>query len=359
MSTRACGKVQCMKISVIIPVYNTDHGFLKTCLDSLVSQDFDDYEVIAVNDGSTNGCSEVLKDYASRYDFIKHVDQENAGTSVARNTGLSNAEGDYIMFVDADDFVSEGILRSSYEKAESEGCDILFFGYNTSYSNREINRVMKDPDPSIWERDALELAVLKGDKRLGPVDVGAPWGKLIRHDIIRDNGIKYTPGLIKGQDTVFILHLIDHCSRFSYLSICGYHYRISGSSVSHRYNPYIVSIMEKTLNAYMSFVDTRNKGDEFKDAVEKKYLKVLLGEYLELLYLHPASKDSMEKRISDIKLLIGREPYRSIIKSTDPASLGLMHRVMLYFLKKESIRPVFAVKKAEMFMRDRVIHKFS
>ena len=107
-----------MKISVIIPVYNTDHGYLRDCLTSLMTQDFTDFEVIAVNDGSVNGCDRVLKEFAERYDSMVFVDQENGGTSVARNTGLEKASGDYIMFVDADDFVSPGCLRTVYEAME-------------------------------------------------------------------------------------------------------------------------------------------------------------------------------------------------------------------------------------------------
>ncbi len=348
-----------MKISVIIPVFNTDHGYLRDCLTSLVTQDYSDFEVIAVNDGSVNGCETVIREFADKYDSVVLVDQENGGTSVARNTGLSRATGDYIMFVDADDFVSPGCLKTVYAAMEERKCDILFFGYATSYTNREMNRVLKDPAPGLWDRDTLELALLKGDKRLGPVEVGAPWGKLIKSSIIRDNNLQYTPGLIKGQDTVFVLSLLDHCESFSYLSFLGYHYRISGSSVSRRYNPNIVDIMEKTLSAYMLFVDSRGKGEEFKLAVKRKYLKVLLGEYLELLYLHPDSKISADKRKEEYKALTLQEPYRSIIAETDPHNMGFIGGTELNCLKKGRIGTLFFIKKAEMLLRNFVIRKYS
>lgn len=347
-----------MKISVIIPVYNTKHEYLSYCLESLLTQEFDGFEVIAVNDGSTNGCDAVLKSFEVKFDNMRVIDQENGGTSVARNTGIEAAEGDYILFVDADDFVSPGVLGCVYRAMEKKPCDILFFGYATNYTNREINRVLKDPDPSLWDRETLELAVLRGDKRLGPVEVGAPWGKLIRRSVITGNSVRYTPGLIKGQDTVFILSLLDHCESFDYLPFLGYHYRISGSSVSRKYNFEIVPIMEKTLAAYMDFVEKRKKGSGFREAVKKKYIRVLLGEYLELKYLNPDNKASFSERMTEYKALLKREPYRDIISETGTENTPLLMRTEVNCLKTGRVLPLFIIKKAEMILRSVVIKRF-
>ncbi len=348
-----------MKISVIIPVYNTKTEYLTRCLKSLLEeQDFEDYEVIAVNDGSTNGCERVLEELSGIDPRLAYINQENGGTSVARNTGLSRAGGDYIMFVDADDFVSPGCLRTVYEAMVKDRTDLLFFGYATSYTNREMVRVLESPDLSVFKRDALELAILKGDPRLGPVEVGAPWGKLIRADIIRDNDLSYTKGLIKGQDTVFMLSLFEHCESFSYLKFLGYHYRISDVSVSHRYNPRIVDIMEKTLDAYRDFVEKYGKGEEFAEAVRQKYYKVMLGEYLELFFLHKENKaPEKEKKEAFLKLL-EREPYSDVIKKADTGDLGLYQRILMVLMKKKMTGLLFALKRGELALRNVVVRKY-
>ncbi|MCR4591439.1 MAG: glycosyltransferase [Lachnospiraceae bacterium] len=347
-----------MKISVIIPVYNTNHDYLRACLDSLLSQDFGDFEVVAVNDGSTNGCENIIKEYTGSHDNLVYINQENAGTSVARNTGISNARGEYILFVDADDFLSPGCLGTIYDAMRTRSVDILLFGYATNYTNREMRRVLDNPDPGLWNKNDLELAVLKGDKRLGPVEVGTPWGKLIRHDVIKENDLKYTPGLIKGQDTVFVLSLLEHCESFSYLPYLGYHYRISGSSVSRRYNPGIVSIMEKTLSAYREFTEKYEKGAVFREAVEKKYINVLMGEYTELLYLHPDAEMPYAERIKEYRDLTSREPYRSIIKNTPPKGNGFIIDMEIKCLKRGAIRTFFTIKRMEQILKDMIIHKY-
>lgn len=347
-----------MRISVIVPVYNTKHEYLRACLQSLVSQDFEDFEVITVNDGSVNGCDAILREYAEKYGNIVCIDIENQGTSVARNTGLEAAKGEYVMFVDSDDFVSAHCLKTVHEAMKERKTDILFFGYSTNYTNTEVRRVLDDPDPGIWHREDLELAVLRGDSRLGAVEVGAPWGKLIRRSVIDENRVRYTPGLIKGQDTVFILSLLDHCESFSYLPFPGYHYRISGRSISRRFNPDIVSIMEKTLNSYTDFVERRGKGTEYREAVKKKYLNVLLGEYLELYFLHPDNKKPLSTRKEEYRALTVKEPYKGIISEMNIGNAGLFKKAMLSALKKNDIGSVFFLKKGELTLRRIVIHKY-
>ena len=347
-----------IRVSVIVPVYNTKHEYLRACLQSLVTQDFEDFEVIVVNDGSTNGCEKVIPEFSGSNSNVVYINQDNRGTSVARNTGLSNAKGDYLVFVDADDFVSEHCLKTVYEAMSERQTDILFFGYATNYTNREMRRVLDDPDPALWDRDTLELAVLKGDERLGPVEVGAPWGKIIRSNIIKDNGLRYTPGLIKGQDTVFMLSLFEHCRSFSYLGYLGYHYRISDVSVSHRYNPKIVDIMEGTLSAYKEFVDRYDKGEEFAEAVRQKYYKVMLGEYLELFFLHKENGETEKERKEDFCKLLQREPYLTIIESADMKGCGLYRGTLLKLMKDRRIGLLFFLKRLELFIRNRVVRKY-
>ncbi|MCR4744626.1 MAG: glycosyltransferase [Lachnospiraceae bacterium] len=346
-----------MKISIIIPVYNTDRNYLSESLESCLNQTIsDEVEVIAVNDGSTNGADKLLKEYADRYPALKLIDQKNQGTSVARNSGLEAALGDYIMFVDADDWIEEDCCEKALREAYRTNSDIVFFGYATNYTNREINRVLEKVPEGVFERESLQLAILKGNPAFGPVEVGAPWGKLIRASIIREDNIRYTPGLKKGQDTVFVLDLLEHCSTFSYFSYLGYHYRMLGSSVSHRYNSQIIKIMEKTLNAYSLFVDKYRKNEIFREAVRRKYYRVLVGEYLMLDFCHPDNKKKYSEKKSGFLSVIDREPYKKLISIVQVS--GIYDKIQLFLIRKKSIALLFMIKSFEIFLRSLVIRQF-
>ena len=124
-----------MKVSVIVPVYNVEK-YLAKCLDSLINQEFFNYEIIVVNDGSTDNSQEIIEEYAKRYDIIKDVFKKNGGLSSARNYGLEKASGKYITFVDSDDYVDENMYLKMYEKAKSGNFDIVTSDINYVYNDR-------------------------------------------------------------------------------------------------------------------------------------------------------------------------------------------------------------------------------
>ena len=99
-----------MKFSVVVPIYNVEQ-YLEQCLESLRTQDYKDYEVICVNDGSTDGSREILTAWESRMPQMRVIDRENGGLSAARNTGIQAATGDYVLFVDSDDWVEPTMLN--------------------------------------------------------------------------------------------------------------------------------------------------------------------------------------------------------------------------------------------------------
>ena len=128
-----------MKISLVIPVYNVEK-YLARCLDSCLHQDLaaDEYEIIVVNDGSPDGSKVIAEKYASEYANIKLYNQENGGLSVARNNGLEKAQGEYVWFVDSDDWIEEKCLAGIVEKMDIQNLDMLQIGYMEAYDNGNI-----------------------------------------------------------------------------------------------------------------------------------------------------------------------------------------------------------------------------
>ena len=116
------------KISVIMPVYNVEE-FLVACMESLVNQTFRDYEIIAVDDGSTDASAEILDSYARQYDFIRVIHKKNEGQAKARNLAIQQARGEYLSFIDSDDFVKPEFLEKLYRACEETGADIAYCYY--------------------------------------------------------------------------------------------------------------------------------------------------------------------------------------------------------------------------------------
>ena len=128
-----------MKVSIIVPVYNTEK-YLSKCLDSLINQDFSDYEIIIVNDGSTDNSEDIINDYANKYDNIKTFKKKNGGLSSARNYGLAKAIGKYITFVDSDDYVEKDFLKELYNAINKDNSDIAVCEFSYVYSSGKVIR---------------------------------------------------------------------------------------------------------------------------------------------------------------------------------------------------------------------------
>lgn len=128
-----------LKISVIVPVYNVEK-YLSECLDSIVTQTYDDYEVICVNDGSTDSSLEILNEYADRYEKVRVISKENGGLSSARNCGIDNATGDYLYFLDSDDLLADdGVLADMASYVKEDDLDVLYLDGESFYESEELH----------------------------------------------------------------------------------------------------------------------------------------------------------------------------------------------------------------------------
>ena len=173
-------------VSVIIPVYNAQEG-IKQCIDSLLNQSFTDFEIILINDGSTDNSLEVIKKYAADNDFIRVIDKENEGVAKTRNKGIQLANGKYIVFIDNDDFVDSDYLERFYNAIDQEQLDIVLGGY------KRVNQEMK----ILFKQDLTQSEWSK-------YIVVAPWARIYRTSFLIDNNIQFFDYPI-GEDVIFTL----------------------------------------------------------------------------------------------------------------------------------------------------------
>jgi glycosyltransferase involved in cell wall biosynthesis len=177
-------------ISVILPIYNMEK-YLSTCLDSIVNQDLKNIEIICINDGSTDASFSILEEYAKKDNRIIIINQDNKGAAIARNEGLIVATGEYIHFMDADDFVVEQAYSLVYEKAKSNELDII---RTKSYALRD-GEVVKQGDlyglDLLSDNDFNSIFNFKNNLTPFLAVTVTPWAGLFRRNLLLDNNIKF------------------------------------------------------------------------------------------------------------------------------------------------------------------------
>lgn len=210
-----------MKISIIVPVYNASH-YLCECIESILSQSFKDFELILINDGSTDDSLDICKKYERSDDRIIVVNQANSGVSKARNRGLDVAKCEWITFADADDYFLDDALSTLYERAIQTGTDLV------------LANAMKLKNGKLSELHKLKNEVLPN--AIISIKHFALWGYLFNADIIRKYKLRFIEGLAYSEDRLFIYQMARYCKTIAFCNKPIYVYRINDTSACSSQN---------------------------------------------------------------------------------------------------------------------------
>lgn len=201
------------KLSIIIPVYNVEK-YLPKCLGSILEQPFKDLEVICVNDGSTDGSLDVLQKIKKNDDRVVIIDKKNEGSGIARNIGLSTAQGEYVYFIDSDDWLENDVLAKIIAKADELQTDILVFGGLSYYNGKGQNGAYsKNKLPKKYLGKVVSAKDIKKDIFKFP---STAWTKLYRRSFLIKNEIKFQ-NIRAGQDQLPFFHSMITADRIAIL----------------------------------------------------------------------------------------------------------------------------------------------
>ena len=174
-------------VSVIVPVYNVEK-YLRRCLDSIINQTLKDIEIICVNDGSKDSSLDILKEYSQKDSRVKIIDQENAGLSAARNSGMEIASGEYIGYVDSDDWVDLNFFEKLYNAAKKHDADIAVADFVRQHSKKKKIR-LNITEEKVYETPEEKYLVCKTYRE------GCVWNKIYRNDFLKSINLKFVPGM--------------------------------------------------------------------------------------------------------------------------------------------------------------------
>lgn len=220
-----------MLFSIIIPAYNAE-AYLQRCLDSIFSQEFADYEVIVINDGSNDGTAVLLEEYASKHPNLQVLTQSNQGMATARNRGLEVAQGDYVMFVDSDDRLCSNVLATLAPQVSGE--DVIGFGtqiYNESTGNLTDNPIRPTAATTGWEYFNHERLIPR------PVHFVCIWQRAYRRGFLEENNLRFVDGLRRAEDDLFTTMTFLHAQSVKTIADCLYIYHVRATSITRSSDP--------------------------------------------------------------------------------------------------------------------------
>ena len=227
------------KVSIVVPVYNTDLNLLDQCIRSILNQSFGDFELLLIDDGSKKACAAALDEYMHNDGRIVVYHQENGGVSVARNRGLVLAKGEYITFVDSDDAVAPDFLQRYLRYMEAYNLDMVIGGREELYENgkrRTIPVSTCEAECFLLECREKLAEMLLTDHILGVPElhncICEPWGRIIKSDLAKK--AVFPVGIKIGEDLLYNLCLCNYVSRVGFIKENLYYYRIVAESAMRK-----------------------------------------------------------------------------------------------------------------------------
>lgn len=247
------------KVSVIVPIYNVEK-YLEKCINSLLSQTLEDIQIILVNDGSKDNSGNIAREYEkNNKNRIIYVEKENSGLSDARNYGLKYATGDFVAFLDSDDYIEKNAYEEMYNKAIEENADYVECDFIWEFPNKI--RVDKQY-PYKNKKEMLSFVRV------------VAWNKLIKRQLIIDNNLEFPKGL-RYEDVEFTYKLIPFINKFAYVDKSFIHYVQREGSIANVQNERTAEIFT-VLDNVIEFYKKNNIYEKYRDELEYNYARYLL-----------------------------------------------------------------------------------
>ena len=327
-------------VSIIVPVYNVEN-YLGKCVNSLREQTYKNIEIILIDDGSLDHCPQICENIASVDNRIRVVHKANGGLSSARKAGLSVASGDYIMFVDGDDWIDNETVQCCVEIAVKYQTDCVLFSYVREYKDRSL------PNP-LFERDYQFNSVDSENKihrrLIGPVqeelrnphrldNYSSVCMKLYREDVARKGKIVSERVVGSSEDTVFNLYALEGCKNIWYINSCFYHYRKTNiQSLTSQYKSDLVDKWDRLYEIFEEYISTTGNSDTYREAFLNRVACGMIGLGLNEIN----ASESIIQKSKSIKAILQRPLYREALKQLNVSACPIYWKLFFTLCKTES-----------------------
>ena len=338
------------KISIIVPVYNVE-AHLSRCINSLLRQSIDSIEIILVDDGATDNCPKICNEYAEKYSFIRVMHKKNGGLGFARNSGLEVCEGEYVAFIDSDDFVDVHMFEDLYYYAHQNKLDACFCGYNDYLDDKHIRKRQEMKGYEVCDgRNAVDEVLMDmvgaapsyhSDVRI----LSSMWKGIYSLDTIRKNHLQFVSEReYIAEDIIFHLDFLPHANRVGFVPGCYYFYCDNGASLTRSYRAdrferelYEYAGIEKRLLAY------GYKPEIFRDRLDR-YLLLKIRGCIAQQYYYVATNGYRKMRAEAMKI-VSRPEVRAFCKRYPSHLLPMKHRLFFNLVRYKLVDLIFLLYK--------------
>lgn len=315
-------------ISIIVPIYNVEK-YLNKCIESIVNQTYENIEIILIDDGSNDNSGIICDEYAKKDNRIIVVHKENGGVSSARNKGLKIAKGEWISFVDADDWIEQIFCQTLLNKVTQEQADIALCGYNRITYNR-IEKINANNQEVFLNSNEYLVKSLNPQTGFGFCHM-----KLIKKEVLKS--ISFNERIEVGEDALFNIQLSTYIKKAVFIKQPLYNYRINNQSVVKRYDENYANKYLKSMKIIEEYIwQEYNEENEENIEIKQNYYNFVAYHIMLIIVnycYHPDNKMCNAQRKNMLKEVINNDLFIIGLKKSNYNNISLTRKITLYTLK--------------------------
>ena len=339
-------------VSIIIPVYNTAK-YLRQAIDSVIKQTHQNLQIICVNDGSTDQSLAILEEYANKDARIEVITQENSGLSAARNRGLKSVKGDYVLFLDSDDWLDTDTVAKARRYLIDNNVDIVFWGYIKEYENSAIPVRVWNQNITFTDGNMQKLTI----RLVGQINqelrnpalldsIGTAWGKLYKTSLFSHTRFTDTQIIGSAEDVLCNIEIFSKAKSAFYTTDITHHYRKNNSqSLTKAYKSELISQWQNLFDYMHELIIKYKMHRSAEIALENRKALAVIGLGLNEL----DAGESFIPRVKRIKALLSIPWLRSALKQIPLTYFPIHWKLFFYFTKEKMAIPstllLLAIKK--------------
>lgn len=336
-------------ISIVVPVFNAA-ATLEKCVGSLIAQTFSDIEIILVNNGSTDNSLQICRDLSEKDNRIRTFDIAEKGVSAARNKGIDEAYGEFVSFVDADDWIDKNVCEIFARKNKQHDYDLFCYSAKYHKENRAVETFLFDENIELLskkQKEELQIKIFAPNApcveyRTNTRFAGSVWSKFYKREILQKNKLRFATETIISEDCLFNTLALDHFCRVGYTKDCFYHYIQQSNSAQNRYRPESAKYFSFIIRQVQLWLLETGKEQIFADAANCLFIHYLFGILKEDL-CHKDNPCSFAEKKRSLESILLMDEFSEPLKSFNRNFFSLPERALIWLLQKKQAGVIFFI----------------
>ena len=339
------------KVSIIIPVYNSEK-MLEKCIESVINQTYKNIEILIVNDGSKDKSLEIMKENQNKDHRIMVINQENKGLSGARNAGLDKATGEYVTFIDSDDYIKENLIKDTIEIFNRYNCDVVRNNYELAYKdgNTKYRKELYEENEILSINEKKEELIK--NILLGKVQ-SYSWLLTIKKEILDKNSLKFDEDIFFMEDIVFIIRLIFFIKNIYFVREPNYfYYQSNENSLTKDTKKYVkninnILVMKKRLEKILKM--HINEFENYIKIINTVYLNGIIG----YLKISVRNSGNYKEILDELKKIRESQDIKEMLGNKSLKLLKLNSSLYIYLYEKKKYNTLIKIFKLENLLKRR------